>query len=644
MSGIDQTPAASRPSKQTNSVETSTDDFQTDDIEELIHERVAEFMTEYPHLADQPVSEQHGRSLRRIVTEAEYENVYVETDKESEKNFTVSELQRREAATWADAISAFLFAHAEYRGLMARFANQFGETFEIPLMDAWGETYSKKEYAKAMALEREMAGGERPTGGSSVGEWSNPSTAMLTLTASSTPSVRLPPIDHLDAIHDAFSKNGVRDSLRNTMEYHLGLDSDEWIYWSQAEPHGMGVASDPDKEPGANACYTHLHVGVYFDEDALDPSISLEDVGNELERVITKHIEVCEPASFEAHDYTAIDSYVEDSDGCISINGDIENMGSYMAAYMGGYTEDLFEKPVEYLAWGALYWSGSRRRVSRSDLANQAISADACDQRFESEHSDQGIPHGESVKWNDGRGPDVVCSCCESSWRVDQHRLDEHPTSEAPEDLHDDLDDGETDQSYFDTPMVDLWPSADGASSIGETLTRSQLRQRILSFIERSPRSDWSVPELMGQLSIPPSNQSFVSDVLQSSSEAPQPDSFQTPPPVTEQWEIDAIIDRDGEEHKPSKSGGVDVVDLHLPIDHLVENTRLSIPLQRAETYRCRVCGFSTHEAEMQAHHLYHEHGLEEPEPADRALWYQHYHDRHGEKRPETEYPFDESP
>jgi hypothetical protein len=637
MSGADQPSAASRPSKQTNSVNTSPADSEPDEIEELIHERVTEFMREYPELADLPISEQHGRSLRRIVTEAEYERVFVETEKEVEANFKLQELQRRDAASWADAISAFLFAHAEYQGLTARFANQYGETFEMPLMDAWGESYSKKEYAKAMALEREMSGGDRPTGGSSAGEWSDPSTAMLTFTASSTPSARLPPIDHLDAIHDAFSKNGVRDALRNTMEYHLDLDSDDWIYWSQAEPHGLGVADDPDKEPGANACYTHLHVGVYFDQGALDPSISLEEVGSELERVITKHIDVCEPASLDAHDYRQIDSYVEESDGCISINDDIENMGSYMAAYMGGYTEDLLEKPVEYLAWGALYWSGSRRRVSRSDLANEAIAADACEQQFESEHSDQGIPHGEAVVWNDGRGADVICTCCDSSWRVDQDRLEE-PDSDT--DLSGDLEsdiETDSDQSYFDTPIADLWPSADAAGTCGETLTRSQLRAQVLSLLEESSRDDWTVPEVMGQLSIKPSNRSFVTDVLESQEQQPEARSFETSSPVTEQWEIDAIIDNDGEEHKPSKSGGVDVVDLHLPIENVVENTRLSIPLQRAEVYRCRICDFSVHNAETMAHHFANKHGLEEPEPVDRVLWYHHYHDRFGEKRPKTE-------
>jgi hypothetical protein len=356
--------------------------------------------------------------------------------------------------------------------------------------------------------------------------------------------------------------------------------------------------------------------------------------------VITKHIDVCDPASFEAHDYTQIDSYVEESDGCISINDDIENMGSYMAAYMGGYTEDLLEKPIEYLAWGALYWSGSRRRVSRSDLANEAIAADACDQRFESDQAEQDLPHGERITWNEGRGPDVVCSCCDSSWRVDQDRLDDPP---KPDDDLPDLPgnlDSEDNSSYFDTPMAELWPSGEAAASCGETLTRSKLREQILSFLNESSRDSWTVPEVMGQLSIHPRNRSFVSDVLDNKAVATEADSFEDPPPITEQWELDAIIDRDGEEHKPSNSGGVDMVSLHLPIQHIIEETRLSIPLQRAEVYRCRICNFSSHESETIAEHFHVDHGINQPVAVDRALQYQHYHSKHNSKRPETEYPY----
>ncbi|WP_241768192.1 hypothetical protein [Haloferax sp. ATB1] len=245
---------------------------------------------------------------------------WVEPEQPTENAFQVTELAKREASTWADALSAFLTAHARYDGLRARFANEQGDEFEIPLVDAWGEEYSKKQYARAMALQRQMAGGDRPSGGESIAAWDSPATAMLTLTASSVPDgTRVPPVEHADAVHDSFSYDGVRDTLRNTMEYHLGLDADQWGYWLQAEPHGMGGDGS-----GMNACYTHLHVGVYFDTEPLGLDDDLHSVGSEFERVIDKHVEVCEYAGRSAHDYDTITDYVEESNGCISLNASVE--------------------------------------------------------------------------------------------------------------------------------------------------------------------------------------------------------------------------------------------------------------------------------------------------------------------------------
>lgn len=607
---------SSRPSKETNSV--NPDETESAGYEELVHERVIEFVTEYPELADLPLSQTHGRKLRRIVTEADWRDAWVEPETPTEKAFKVTELERREAATWADALSAFLTAHTRYKGLLARFANGDGDTFEIPLVDAWGEEYAKKSYARAKALERQMAGGDRPSGAEAVAAWSNPATAMLTFTGSSLPAgTRLSPVEHLDALHDSFSYGGVRDTLRNTMEYHLGLESDEWGYWLQTEPHGMGDANSNDS-PGLNACYTHLHVGVYFDADDLD----LYTVGSELERVIDKHVEVCEYASFDAHDYTAIDDYLEDSDGCISLNADVSNMGSYLATYMGGYTEELLEKPIEYLAWGSVYWSAARRRTSRSRVLTMAIQADACQQRAEHPETRQTDDHGERIKWNDGRGLDVVCSCCGSGWAIDQSQLSEPLSDEELSAALDSDDDGEGPLS-----LAQLWPSADEAASVGERPAHARIRRKINAWLGEHPDTLPSVPRLLGELQIDPTHARFVADVLEGQ-EMPT-DSF-THPVDPNEWHLEAVVDRDGNEHQAS-GGGVDMVPLHLPVRHLLQETRLQYSLKSGEVFRCGNCNVAGHNAEWMARHLAEEYGLHDPRCADSVLIVEDYHDRQRE-------------
>ncbi|TKX53172.1 hypothetical protein EXE45_18740, partial [Halorubrum sp. SP9] len=63
---------------------------------------MTEFATEYPHLADLPLSETHGRKLRRIVTEAEWEKEFVDPDHPLEDSFAVDSLRSRSAGTWLD--------------------------------------------------------------------------------------------------------------------------------------------------------------------------------------------------------------------------------------------------------------------------------------------------------------------------------------------------------------------------------------------------------------------------------------------------------------------------------------------------------------------------------------------------------------
>ncbi|WP_435126041.1 hypothetical protein [Halobaculum sp. D14] len=611
------------PSKETNSVEVATARAAgSDDIPAIVYERVAEFRRDYPELADLPLSQTHGRSLRRIVTEAEWQEYYTDPAGFNESAFVTRELEYREASTWADALAAFLTAHLRYDGLMARFSNG-EESFEIPLTDAWSQEYHAKQYARARALERQMGGGKRPSGGEAVAAWERPATAMVTLSASSTPNgERLSPVDHLDAVHDSFSYGGVRDTLRNVMEYHLGLDSEQWGYWLQAEPHGLGDS------PGVNACYTHIHVGAYFDAAGLDA----EQIGGELERVIDKHLEVCEPAGRSAHDYDAIQSYEDEDDGCISVNMSVGNLGSYLAAYMGGsYDERLEERPIQYIAWGALYWSTARQRTTRSQTVNQAIAADACEQRAESDSSNQTDSHGEAVRWSDANGPDVVCRCCSSGWDIDQSRLDEPIRSDE---LAAALPDPPDDEESSTLSLSERWSDADAAGAAGESLERANIRERVETWLYANPHAEPSVVAILAQLNINPRHREFVADLLAGVDDSADSEGF-VRATLTSEWELEAIIDSDGEEHAPG-GGGIDMVELHLPEKHVLENTRLQKPLKTGEIWRCGKCNVAMHNPEMMAGHLV-EHGLDTAEAADYVLQYDPL-SKLRESQPEMEY------
>jgi hypothetical protein len=574
-------------------------------------DRVAEFARQYPDRANRPICESDGRALRRRVTDAERKTEYVEPANDWEDGHQVETQVRREATTWEDALHAFLHAHERYDELTARFDDGDGDTFEIDLDDAWGTAYAGKQYARAKAVQREMSGGERPSGGDTSASWGDTVTAMLTLTGTSRPDGQpVAPVDHMDALHDAWSYGGVRDTLRNTMEYHLGLDSDQWGYWLQAEPHGAGDAAAADETPGVNACHTHLHVAVYADFDAI--AHGPEQIEDELGRVVQKHVDECDLAGEDAHD------------DAIEVRQHLDNMGDYMAAYVSADAESLLDRPIEYLAWGALYWAASRRRCSRSQTVTHAITADRCRQRAESDTSDQDADHGERLERRDGHGYDVVCACCGSGWRVDQDALDDATDDDdlrdAIEDGDDDQEDDDLDDDQDDGPtFAELWSDADRAHRVGESIRRAEARDAVRQWVDRHGEPD-STPELLARLDLDPALREFVDDVLDG---APVPtETARSPPTISTEWDLVAIVDGDGEEHLPG-GGGVDTVELDLPVDRLIDGTRLGVfddDPRKGETPKCALCNVSHHTVRTMAAHLHREHGITNPDVADRAL------------------------
>jgi hypothetical protein len=97
----------------------------------------------------------------------------------------------------------------------------------------------------------------------------------------------------------------------------------------------------------------------------------------------------------------------------------------------------------------------------------------------------------------------------------------------------------------------------------------------------------------------------------------PATESFRRPTD-TIGWHLEAIVDADGEEYEPA-GGGVDMVELHLPVRHLLQETRLQHALKSAEKWRC---------SEWMARHLVEEHSLDRVDSAESVLVVDDYHDR----------------
>ncbi|WP_058573878.1 hypothetical protein, partial [Haloferax profundi] len=90
------------------------------------------------------------------------------------------------------------------------------------------------------------------------------------------------------------------------------------------------------------------------------------------------------------------------------------------------------------------------------------------------------------------------------------------------------------------------------------------------------------------------------------------------------EWRLEAIVDRDGEEHIPG-GGGVDMVSLKLPVQRILDETRLQYDLKKGEMWRCSKCNFGGYNAKSHARHFVEQHGIDHPESADSVLHVEDY-------------------
>ena len=322
--------------------------------------------------AFRPVSVEDGRGLRD-------EAVLVETADGMEPLDRVgtypedAELQARPVYrvlnAWRDWYDGYRNAHIEYE-------DPDGETVRTPLENSYQPEYGKRYYGKIKDWER---GIERA--------YEAPTMVMLTLSASNENAkggMRCP-ADHMRDIADGW------DAARKAL--HRVLEGFEWEYAKVWEPHKSG--------------YGHMHVAVAID----DPGDRLD--GESFRPVIRSHVENVEAAGSAAHDLNAVGM-----GDTVSVNREVENLGTYISEYIGIFGEEPTERPVSEQMFYAVTWATGTRRVDFSNGAHEIMAREQFRRETGLRPEDRG---GKAFdEWRGSDGDETAAESDESGrWSVD---------------------------------------------------------------------------------------------------------------------------------------------------------------------------------------------------------------------------------
>jgi len=449
-------------------------------------ERIAGIIERYGDRVFEPLSETHGRKLREeCLEEAETVERVVKTGDHEER--VDSETVAQGAIPLIGGISAMLDWYEGYRdrGLrLGRGSKVRGdhESFVVDMDNSLTPAYQTTRYAQLQALKRQFIGGEYPNGETVEGEFADPVVILFGLTASSLRDGGgfRPIVDHDREIRDAWkgSSGSVKRTLRYVLEDLLGLDTGDYAWHWQSEPH-------PGPEKAATG-YAHSHpvviidrAAVTGDEDPADPET--------YRSVVAKHIAECEGAEWSAHEIN------DTGDSAVSVReaDDIEDFAGYVSEYLAvDPDQDLLERSDEYLIFAASQWATTTQKYSRSKWATAAVKADACEQQAMDPEAEQTRRHGQAVV---RAGANVShrfeCAECGSAHGIDQseeslarHRLDgaavaaSASSSAVPATDGGEVVEAESGGESGDESgrtLAERWPSARSAGSVGsETRVR----------------------------------------------------------------------------------------------------------------------------------------------------------------------------
>jgi len=325
--------------------------------------------------AFRPISVQEGTALRdeAILVKDEFGTIPLSMCEEPAAD---AELQARPVHRvvneWRDWYDGYRNAHLEYVG-------PDGETARSPLENSYQPEYGRRYYAKLKDLER---GIER--------EWSDLVTVMLTLSATSENAKggKRCPADHMRDIADGW--NTARKHLHNV------LGGFEWEYARVWEPHQSG--------------YGHMHVAVFVEDP--DDAIS----GETFRPVMRNYVASVDGAGSEAHGLDSVG--LEDA---VSVNREVNNLGTYISEYIGIFGEEPTERPVSEQMFYATCWATGTRRVDFSNGAQDLMAREHFRRETGLRPSDRG---GQAYDdWRGGEGGASPSQARESGesgrWHVD---------------------------------------------------------------------------------------------------------------------------------------------------------------------------------------------------------------------------------
>jgi hypothetical protein len=233
----------------------------------------------------------------------------------------------RQARPWYAVVNEWREWYADYRSMHIEYDGPDGETVRTQLENSYQPEYGKRYYAKLKDLERGISR-----------RYENLTTVMLTFSASSKNAnggARCP-ADHMRDIAEGF--NTARKQL------HQALSGRNWEYAKVWEPHESG--------------YGHMHVAVFVE--------SADVTETEFRPVLNSYLRHTKAAGSEAHTL----------DNAVSVNDNVENLGSYISEYIGIFGDETLERPISEQMFYAVTWATGTRRVDFSNGAQDIINGE----------------------------------------------------------------------------------------------------------------------------------------------------------------------------------------------------------------------------------------------------------------------------